>query len=142
LSTTNIGAEGASAPQGDTTSITLDSQEVVSSNASIKPVLQQRSPVHSPDSSPGSPVGEVGDELKRDAEPEQSQYSADLGHSQDEPVATPAHTLGLDSTEQDHEFHEVETFAETRTRSPGLTYNDDDWGTSYRSPVATPESEL
>jgi hypothetical protein len=66
----------------------------------------------------------------------------DVGRSQDEPVAPLAHILGLDSTERDQEFHEVETFAETRTRSPGLTYNDDDWGTSSRSPVATPESEL
>lgn len=142
LSTTNVGAEVASAPQGETTIITLDSQEVVPSNASIRPVLQQRSPVHAPDSSSGSPVGDIGDEPQRDAEPEEPQYSRDMGHLQDEAVSPPAHTLGLDSTERDQEFHEVETFAETRTRSPGLTYNDDDWGTSYRSPVATPESEL
>jgi hypothetical protein len=138
-----MGAEGASA-QGETTSTAPNSQGhgVVPSNASIEHVLQQRSPVFAPESRPGSPVGETSEELPRNAQQEQPQHSVDVANSLDEPVAPTAHTLGLNPAEQeqDHEFYEVETFAETRTKSPGLTYNDDDWGTSHRSPVDTPES--
>ena len=138
MDTSITGVAAGGIPSAQTVSVEREIN--IHNSASNEPEPRQRSPIFAPTSSTEVPVLGPTSELETDGKPETKPTKNVLqgeGRSQMGQPATQAQRFGQESAGQESQV--VETFSETRTGSPGLTYIQEEWGADRRSPILAPQ---
>lgn len=138
VDTSTIGVTTDEAPSAQT--LSAEREMSIHDSASNEPEPRQRSPIFAPTSSTEVPALVPPSEQETRRKPE-TKITKNLlqgeGHSRMGQVAPQAQPAGQEPAGQN--LHVVETFSETRTGSPGLTYIQEEWGADRRSPILAPD---